>query len=281
LDNAPAVAYITESSTSSGDVHVRRWTNGAWQPYGTGAATNRGISGIGPHAATGNSLSVPRLVFSLGGIAHAGWLYSDETQKLIHLRRLDANTWVDAGPSLSVPLANAAGGFSLGFTLENSPLVAWAEDLPVLSPIGNIEIYVSKLTRTSTGESVWQEYGAGSASGTGVSNRPGDSAYPALSFVRPSVLANVPVVGYTPVLAWLDGADFTDPRAAQIYVRRAQPASTFVEFSQSTYLVAENAGQAEITVIRRGVLSGETKVHYATEGGRLRLARTTRLFPAT
>jgi hypothetical protein len=164
-------------------------------------------------------------------------------------------------------LANAAGGFSLGFTLENSPLVAWAEDLPVLSPIGNIEIYVSKLARTDAGESVWQEYGAGSASGTGVSNRPGDSAYPALSFVRPSVLANVPGGGYTPVLAWLDGGDFTEPRAAQVYVRRVQPTSTLVEFSQPTYLVAENAGQAEITVVRRGVLTGETKVHYATEGG--------------
>jgi hypothetical protein len=266
-DNAPAVAYITESSTSTGDVHVRRWANGTWQPYGTGAATNRGISDIEPHSANGYSLGVPQLVFSLGGVAHIGWLYSDETQKFIHLRRIDGTTWVNAGPSLSVPLANAAGGFSLGFTQENSPLVAWAEDLPVLSPIGNIEIYVSKLARTSTSEFVWQEYGVGSASGGGVSDRPGDSAYPVLGFTRPSVLANVPVVGFTPVLAWLDGGDFTDPPAAQIYVRRAQPASTLVEFSQPTYLIAENAGQAQISVLRRGVVTGETKVHYATEGG--------------
>jgi hypothetical protein len=96
-DNAPAVAYITQSSMSSGDVHVRRWSGGTWQPFGTGAATNRGISDIGPHSAAGYDLSVPRLVFSLAGIAHAGWLYSDDSQKLIHLRRLDGNIWVDAG----------------------------------------------------------------------------------------------------------------------------------------------------------------------------------------
>jgi hypothetical protein len=85
--------------------------------------------------------------------------------------------------------------------------------------------------------------------------------------VRPGVLANVPALGNTPVIAWLDEGDFTEPRAAQVYVRRAQPASTLVEFSQSTYTVAENAGQAAITVVRRGVLTAETRVHYASEGG--------------
>ncbi len=267
-DNVPVVAYITQSSTSSGDVHVRRWSNGAWQPFGAGAASHRGISDIGPHAAGRYVLSSPRLVFSNSGVAHVGWLYSDQEQKLIHLRRLDGTAWVNAGPSLSVPLAKADGGLSLGFTLDNAPLVAWAEDLPILAPIGNVEIYVSKLTRTNnTNELAWQEYGAGSASGAGVSSRPGDSLYPFLAFARPSPLAVVPIGGAGTVLAWLDTGDFTNTQVAQVYVRRAQPASTLVEFSQPTYLVTENAGQAEITVQRRGVLNVETRVRYATDGG--------------
>ena len=256
-DNAPTVAYLTKSSASNGDVHVRRWNGTAWAPAGTGAATNGGISGVQP--AADYQLSRPRLAYAPSGGLHAAWLYVDATQKLGVVKRLDGGVWAPAGPALATTLAIFESGVSLGFAQDNSVLLSWVCDLPVMSITGNSEIYVSKLTRTTaTNAPAWQEFGTASASGGGVSSTALNSRQPAFASGRGPV---------APVLLWADDTDLSDPRATQIFARRAQLSETVFEFSNATFNTKEGMPPAPIQVVRRGSLSGEGKVHFATEDG--------------
>ncbi|MEA3207915.1 MAG: hypothetical protein QOE70_972 [Chthoniobacter sp.] len=264
-DNAPVVAYVTESSASAGDVHVRRWNGSSWQPFGPGAATNAGISGVVPPRPDGYTLSAPRLAIAPNGQVHASWLRADAEHKLIYVRRSTETGWVDAGPPLALASALPAGGAGFGFSPDGSALVAWTAATAVLSPAGNSEIYLSRLVTTATtAEKVWQEFGAGSASGGGISANPGESAYPFVAFARSTTAT---AAASAPVVVWLDGSDSSEPRAGQIYVRRAQSAATTVEFSQATFTVSEAAGIATIGVVRKGLLSGETRLRYVTHDG--------------
>ena len=70
---------------------------------------------------------------------------------------------------ISPPLDNSVFG-RMDVTSDGTPLAVWADRLS-----GNFEIFVRRWVES---EKLWQEYSAGSASGSGISNSPGDSSSP-------------------------------------------------------------------------------------------------------
>jgi hypothetical protein len=134
------------------------------------------------------------------------WVDNSGSDAEIHIRRWNGSAWTEVGAG------SASGGGisndstesccpSLAIAPDGTPYVAWQN-----SGSPDSEIYVRRWSG-----SAWEEAGAGSASGGGVSDNSSDSRAPVLAVAPDGWLWG----------AWTDNGDGD----YEIYVRRCSPTS--------------------------------------------------------
>jgi hypothetical protein len=199
-DGTPYVVWGDDSL----EIYVRRWNGSSWEEVGTGSATGGGIS-------DNSSISEnPWLAIAPDGTPYVAWEdYGGGYRSEIYMRRWNGSSWeeVGAGSASGGGISNTtnsdSGGASVAVAPDGTPYVTWNDY------IGgeNLEIYVRRWNGSS-----WEEVGAGSASGGGISDNSGWSAGRSVA-VAPDG---------TPYVAW--GDDSISPfYNSEIYVRRWQP----------------------------------------------------------
>jgi hypothetical protein len=193
-DGAPYVAWHDDSG-GSWEIYVRAWNGSSWEEVGIGSASGGGISNTG-----GNSW-IPSLAVAPDGTLYATWHDDSGGNLEIYVLAWNGSSWeeVGIGSASSGGISNNTGSSefpSLVVAPDGTLYVAWHDDSG-----GSWEIYV----RAWNGSS-WEEVGAGSASGGGISDNTGVSFDPSL------VLAS----DGTPYVAWHDDSG----GSWEIYVRR-------------------------------------------------------------
>jgi len=136
-----------------------------WQPLTPGSASGGGISNNGG-ASQGVTMAV-----GPNNHLYVAWSDTSAGDAEIYLRRWDGTSWSDLGGSASGGGISNNGGASLWPSLavapDGNPWVAWHDETP-----GAAEIYIKRWTGTA-----WEPVGSGSASGGGISNNSGASAF--------------------------------------------------------------------------------------------------------
>jgi len=181
--------------TVENEIFVRRWNGSSWEEVGAGSASGGGISDN-----DGDSWE-SALAVAPNGTPYVAWSDLSGGDSEIYVLRWNGSSWeeVGAGSASGGGISNNSGGSSapaLAVAPNGTPYVAWSD-----SSGGDSEIYVRRWNGSS-----WEEVGAGSAGGSGISDNSGDSGAPSLA-IAPNG---------TPYVAWSDssGGD------AEIYVRR-------------------------------------------------------------
>ena len=167
-DGTPYVAWRVFSG-SAAEIYARAWNGSNWVEVGTGSASGGGISNYGGESAN------PSISIAPNGTPYVAW---EEwgIKREIYVRAWNGSNWAEIGTG------SASGGGisntsdsswnpSVAIAPNGTPYVVWSD-----SSDGNPEIYV----RAWNG-SIWTEVGAGSASGGGISNTPGESIFPSIS----------------------------------------------------------------------------------------------------
>ncbi len=177
------------------EIYLRAWNGSSWEEVGTGSASGGGIS----NSTLPDSVN-PSLATAPDGTPYVAWseeIFGPASGGFeIYIRVWDGSSWAEVGTG------SASGGGisntpaisrdpSLAIAPNGVPYVAWSD---YNSTGGNKEIYI----RTWNGSS-WAEVGAGSASGGGISNTPGNSNNPSLAIASDG----------TPYVAWSDYDLFT------------------------------------------------------------------------
>jgi hypothetical protein len=220
-DGTPYVAWYDYSSGAA-EIYVRRWNGSTWEEVGAGSASGGGISD------NGGSSRFPSLAFAPDGTPYVAWEDDNDDDYEIYVRRWSSWSWKEAGAD------SASGGGvsdndddsyrpSLAFAPDGTPYVAW-EDWSG----GDREVYV----RRRSG-STWEEAGAGSAIGGGISNNAGNSWSPSVA-VTPDG---------KPYVAWYDDSSGD----TEVYVLRWS-GSAWEEVgagSASSGGVSDNSGGSE------------------------------------
>jgi hypothetical protein len=193
-DNVP---YVTWSDLSGGDaeIYIRRWKNSSWEEVGTGSASGGGISD------NSGSSYAPSIAIGPDKLPYVCWYDFSAGNYEIYIRRWNGSSWEEVG-------AGSAGGGGISNNSGNSyspSIVIGTDNLPYVSwddySNGDSEIYV----RHWNG-STWEEVGAGSASGGGISDNSG-SSYSSSIALSPE---------NDPMVTWND----TSTGDSEIYVRR-------------------------------------------------------------
>jgi hypothetical protein len=188
-------AYVAWSDSSSRplQIYVRAWDGTAWREVGDGSASGGGISNT-----SGDSRWLSMAVAPDGRVWVA-WEEWSGDDPAIYVRYWDGSSWREAAGS-ATGSGISGGGYSRGPSVavaaNGSPYVAWSEKFSV----GGWDVYMLRWDGSS-----WQEVGAGSASGGGISDSGGDSAGPAVAIAPDGV----------PYVAW---GSFRGK--GEIYVRR-------------------------------------------------------------
>jgi len=195
-DGMPYVVWHDNSGGSSIDyeIYVRRWNGSSWEEVGASSASGGGISDN-----SGNSKD-PSVDIAPNGTPYVTWRDDSDGDYEIYVRRWNGSSWEGVG------VGSASGGgisdnssWSHGPTVaiaaDGTPYVAWTDHSD-----GDSEIYVRRWNGNS-----WEEVGASSASGGGISNS-GNAGIPSLAIAPDG----------TPYIAWDDGSGGD----VEIYVRR-------------------------------------------------------------
>ncbi|MBM4084116.1 MAG: hypothetical protein FJ272_04945, partial [Planctomycetes bacterium] len=229
-DGNPIVAWADATSYGyDSEIYVKRWDGDSWEEMGAGSASGGGISN------TFADSGWPSIILGSDGHPIVAWFDFASGDHEIYVRRWNGASWVEMG------LNSATGGGVSDNTgssqdpdmllgSDGNPLIAWHDDTG-----GNWDIYV----RRWDGDS-WEEVGAGSASGGGVSNTDGFSWSPALTLAQDN----------SPVIAWQDDDSGDD----EIYVRRWDGAS-WVEMGLNSATgggISDNADPSECPALARG-----------------------------
>ncbi len=197
--NHPIVAWDDFSYSASNHIYIKQFDGDVWQPLGSGAASEFGVSG------TSTDSTRPTLVVTAAGSPVLA--YSDSALGLprqVYVKQFDGLAWVEmgvgsaTGAGISTPGSASADYPSLA-ALGEELMVAWSSS----TTLGEQEIFLKRFDGTS-----WVEHGVGSASEHGISANAGVSADPSLT-IGPSG---------QPVVAWSD----TALGASEIYLRRLQ-----------------------------------------------------------
>jgi hypothetical protein len=193
-DNSVYIAWDDDSSGETAEIYVRRWNGSGWEEVGTGSANGGGIS---------NDIwesTSPAIAVSPEGVPYVAWQNYDGAEGIdIFVRRWNGSSWEEVGTGSA-----SGGGISNDEDASLSPSIAIAPDgMVYVAWSGNSEIYVRRWNG-----SVWEEVGAGSATGGGISNNEGDSLGSSLA-----VASNG-----TPYVTWSD--DSVASLNYEIYVRR-------------------------------------------------------------
>jgi hypothetical protein len=167
-------------------IYVKQWNGSQWEEASPGSASGGGIS----QTDVANS---PSIAVDSQDMPYVAWSDTNlsTNNSEIYLRHWNGSSWEEVGPGSA-----SAGGVSQneGRSLEPSLTIAvdgrvyaaWFDESS-----GNFEIYVRRWSGSS-----WEEVGAGSASGGGISQNSAMSDYPALTFSPEGV----------PHIAWGDGS---------------------------------------------------------------------------
>ena len=166
-----------------------------WQEAGPGSASSGGISN-----SARDSLD-PSLAIAPDGTPYVAWLDASDGDWEIYVRRWNGSSWeeVGAGSASEGGVSDNYGGSfspSLAISPDGNVYLAWAD-----MTYGDGEIYVLRWDGSS-----WQEVGAGSASGGGISNNANGSWVPSLAIAPDGM----------PWVAWEDESNWN----TEIYIRR-------------------------------------------------------------
>jgi hypothetical protein len=193
-DGRPYVAWEDKSSGND-EIYLRRWSGSSWEEVGAGSATGGGISNSSSNTET------PSLAIAPDGTPYIAWSDARGGNMEIYVRRWSGSSWeeVGTGSASGGGISDDSGDSSLpsiAVAPDGTPYVAWND-----GSAGNLAtIYIRRWNGSS-----WQEVGAGSASGQGISG---------------SVYSGWPSVAVAPdgrpYVAWhhTSGGDY------EIYVRR-------------------------------------------------------------
>jgi len=194
----PVVAWHDFSSLSW-EIYVKRWNGSAWIEIGAGSASGGGISNN-----SGES-GFPSLALDLAGNPVVAWQDNSPGNYEIYVRRWNptGGVWEEMGDNSASGggISNNSGESGLpAIAIDSSgnAVVAWDDNSST-----NREIYIKRFNPIMGG---WNEIGAGSASGVGVSNNSGESEIPSLAI---DSFGN-------PVVAWDDNSSGN----VEIYLRR-------------------------------------------------------------
>jgi hypothetical protein len=200
-DGTPYVAWWDDRD-SEGDIFVRRWNGVVWEQVGGGSASGGGISN------TGQASAPPSLAVAPDGTPYIAWKNRGTEvgyqYNQIYVRRWISGAWSEIG------IGSASGG---GISNNDSDSYA-----PKIEIAPNGTSYVTWGNETVSGWSAiyirrwngqsWEQVGAGSASGGGISNTPYDSSGPSLAIAPDGI----------PYVAWADH-DINDPPHWRVYMR--------------------------------------------------------------
>ena len=192
----PVVAWVDFAQNNYRNIYIKRWDGNEWIEIGTGSASGGGISGSG-----GGGGIYPSLALDTSGNPVVAWVGSGG----IYIKRWNGSAWeeIGAGSASGGGISSNSGNSewpSLVLDSSGSPVVAWYDYTS-----GNNEIYIKRWNPVA---GTWNEIGAGSASGGGISNNSGASGYPSLAL---DPLGN-------PVVAWHDSSSLYGN--FQIYIKR-------------------------------------------------------------
>jgi hypothetical protein len=196
LDLAPdGTCYVAWANRNERqyEIYVRRWDGFAWQEVGAGSASGGGISNT-----SGDSKWLSMAV-APDGTPWVAWEDWTADGPAIYVRHWDGSAWQEAGPGSASDDGISNGGYSRGPSVavapDGVPYVAWSENTSF-----GWEVYVLRWDGSS-----WQEVGAGSASGIGISNSGGSAAGPSVAIAPDG----------TVYVAWENFAD-----RSQVHIRR-------------------------------------------------------------
>jgi hypothetical protein len=189
----PILAWEDHSS-GYGDIYVRRWNGSTWEEMGAGSASGGGISN------SSNPSGQAAVATTSDGAVYIAWTNRTIVTPEIYVRRWNGSGWeeVGAGSASGGGISNTSGWSqlpSMAVAPDGTVYVAWEEDIAG-------QIYVRRWNGNG-----WEEVGAGSASGGGISNTSGGGSFGSSIAVAPDG---------TPYVAWCDGSNGWE----QIYVRR-------------------------------------------------------------
>jgi hypothetical protein len=198
-DGTPYVVWSNNTSAGDPEIFVRRWNGSNWEEVGVGSATGGGISND-----TGSSYG-PSIAIASSGTPYIAWENEDiqEGYREIYIRRWNGSSWEEVGASSASGggISNNSGfsaATSTAVAPDGTPYVAWQN---YVSGDNNYEIYIRRWNGSS-----WEEVGAGSATGGGISNTSGYSEYPSLVIAPDGTLT----------IAWRDDSSGN----AESYVRQ-------------------------------------------------------------
>ena len=162
---ATRTATATRAATATPTPSATPPTGFGWQPVGSGSASGGGISN--------NSGASQTVALAVGpdNTLYAAWSDTSSGNNEIYLRHWDGAAWRELGGSASGGgiSDNSGSSFSPSIAVapDGRPWVAWHDRTP-----GAPEIYVRRWSGTT-----WETVGANSASGGGISNNSGGSAF--------------------------------------------------------------------------------------------------------
>ena len=198
----PIIAWEEEADPYSTDIYVKRWNGMNWVEFSNGSASERGIS------QNDGESSQPDIITGVGGAPIVAWADNHCGSSDIFVKRWSDNSWVAMGGSAGCGISEMSGDAtnpSLVLT-PDGPVIAWQQEYYDYYYYTMIpKIYVK---RWNGGKQEWEELGAGSASGYGIS---GSSAG-----TDPDI-----VVGADgkPLVAWVDEVPGVIEHS-EIYVKR-------------------------------------------------------------
>ena len=167
--NLPAVAW-DDASSGARRIYMKRFDGFGWVEVSNGSASDVGVSEL-----PGESY-LPWPAADPSGNITLSWVNSDSGVSKMCARRLSGRTWYEIGTGSflgqGISDGDAAPPELQSAALDNSgmPLLAWPQTVS-----GQSAVFVKKFDGTN-----WVEVGAGSASGSGVSNEEGSANFPVL-----------------------------------------------------------------------------------------------------
>jgi hypothetical protein len=171
-DGTPYVAWEDDPPMAAAlNIYIRRWDGSAWIEVGTGSASDLGIS-----QDYWEYSEQPSVAVAPDGTPFVAWHTTRAAAPLdleVYIRSWNGTAWVEVGAGSAsgrgvsnTPYLSVSP--SLAIAPDGTPYVAWYD-----SSGGNYEIYVKHWNGLT-----WQEMGAGSASGGGISDDGASSALP-------------------------------------------------------------------------------------------------------
>jgi len=181
-DGTPYAAWHDDSSGDY-EVYVRRWSGSNWVPVGTGSASGGGISN------NSGTSGAPSIAIAPDGTLYVAWHDDSSGDYEIYVRRWNGSSWVPVGigSASGAGISDNSGASQhpvVAITPEGTPYVVWWDD-----SAGDREAYIRRWNGSG-----WEEVGAGSASGGGISDNSGSSRLPWLMIAPDG----------TPYVAWHD-----------------------------------------------------------------------------